>query len=316
MRLVNTLKQQSKMEGMNFTRRSGGISLSLISSVIYLLAIVACLGGGTGTPNAGPSTQSITQSPLRPEVTVRFFDVGESGDGFLVSTWEGKHMLIDGGRRNSGVVNALQALNVPRIEVLVATNPDADHIGGLIPILKTIPVGEVWLSGDTNTTITFEDFLDAVNNSKAVVHTAHQGDVIRLGSLAMPVINPPEPLFPSRNNNSVALRLEIGTVSFLFTGDMEEAAEERLGQSGAKLKSTILKLGHHGSRTSTSPQFLAAVGPEVAVYQAGAGNRYGHPHAETLGLLTRAGVKTYGTGKNGVITIITDGVAYRVETEK
>lgn len=245
-----------------------------------------------------------------------FFDVGDSGDGFLVSTWEGKHMLIDGGRRSSEIVASLQALNVSSIDILVATNPDADHIGGLISVLKDIPVAEVWLSGDINTTITFEDFLEAVEDSKATVHEARQGDLIQLGSLAVPVLNPVEPLFSDRNNNSVALRLEIGEVSFLFTGDMEDKAETRLVQSEVNLRSTILKLGHHGSRTSTTAPFLAAVQPEVAVYQAGANNRFGHPHPQVLEALAMAGVKVYGTAENGVITVITDGMTYRVETQR
>ncbi|MBI4329606.1 MAG: MBL fold metallo-hydrolase [Chloroflexi bacterium] len=281
-------------------------------SLWLLLGLAALLGACTPGGVAPTSPPSSTQ----PQVAVTFFDVGESGDGILVATWEEKYMLIDGGRRNSGVVGALQALQVPRIDVLVATNPDADHIGGLIDVLKTVPVGEVWLSGDTNTTITFEDFLDAVSASQAEVHAARQEDVIRLGSLSAQVVNPSEPLFQSRNDNSVALRLEFGQVSFLFTGDMEAKAEGRLVQSGVNLRATILKLGHHGSRTSTSAPFLAAVQPEVAVYQAGADNRYGHPHPETLALLAAAGVPVYGTGRNGVIVITTDGAGYRIETER
>ncbi|MBI2165635.1 MAG: MBL fold metallo-hydrolase [Chloroflexi bacterium] len=233
-----------------------------------------------------------------------------------MSTWEGKHLLIDGGRRNSNVAERLKGLRVPQIDVMIATNPDADHIGGLVEVLRTMPVKEVWLSGDINTTIVFEDFVDAVELSKAKVHAARQGDIIRLGSLSLEVLSPMEPLFPDRNNNSVAVRLEFGRISFMFTGDMEQPAESRLVQSGINLKSTFLKLGHHGSRTSTSPAFLAAVSPQVAIYQAGANNRYGHPHRETLALLDRAGVEVYGTGVNGQITIRTDGISYSIETER
>ncbi len=110
--------------------------------------------------------------------------------------------------------------------------------------------------------------------------------------------------------------MQVGQVSFLFTGDAEEPAEEEMIASGPGLKSTILKLGHHGSKTSTNPEFLAAVQPEVAVYQAGANNRFGHPHPETLALLDQAGVKVFGTGKNGRVTITTDGKTYKVEAER
>ena len=283
--------------------------LLLTSLLILVLVVVACSPARSSRPTNPPSA-------AKPEVTVVFFDVGDAGDGFLVSTREGKHMLVDGGGRNSGIVGALRARKVSRIDALVATNPDADHIGGLIGVLKAMPVGEVWLSGDTNTTIAFEDFLKAVEASKASVHTARRGDNIRLGSLQVPVLNPAEPMFPDRNNNSVVLRLAIGSVSFLLTGDMEAEAEARLVQSEINLRSTVLKLGHHGSRTSTSAPFLAAVRPEVAVYQAGVNNRYGHPHPETLAALTNASVRVYGTGKNGVIVITTDGKMYQVKTDR
>lgn len=278
--------------------------------ILLILATVAtaCIPESAPPPTPSPAPQPI--------VEVVFLDVGESGDGFLVKTWEEKYMLIDGGRRESGVAEALEARRVPRIDVLVATNPDADHIGGLISVLKALPVGEVWLSGDTNTTRTFEDFVEAVDASRASVHRARRGDVIRLGSLRVQVLSPSEPLFSDRNNNSVALRLEFRKVSFLFTGDMEKEAEARLLAARVPLKSTILKLGHHGSRTSTSSAFLAAVQPEVAVYQAGANNRYGHPHREILEALAGAKVSVYGTAANGVIVITTDGTSYKVETRR
>lgn len=235
-------------------------------------------------PTASPTPPALSASPTQAsgtptlqELSAIFFDVGESGDGFLVATWEDRYMLVDGGRRRSGIVDRLTALNVPRIDILVATNPDADHIGGLIDVLKTMPVSEVVLSGDINTTITFEDFTDAVEASGAKVTAVRRGDVLHLGTVPIDVLHPSEPFFPNRNNNSVVLRLQHGQVSFLLTGDVESQAERDLVRSGINLRSTILKLAHHGSRTSTSAAFLAAVDPEVAVYQAGTNNRYGHP---------------------------------------
>ena len=242
--------------------------------------------------------------------------MGESGDGFLVSTADGKHMLVDGGRRNSGIVASLRNAKVQRLDVVVATNPDADHIGGLIEVLKTIPVTEVWLSGDINTTITFEDFIDAVSASGATVKAVRRGDALTLGTLPVTALHPIEPFASDRNNNSVALRVVVGHVSFLLGGDIEGAAEASMVASGMELRSTVLKLGHHGSRTSTSAKFLAAVQPEIAVYQAGTNNQYGHPHPGTLAALAAAGVKVYGTAANGVVTITTDGTTYQVKAER
>ncbi len=275
----------------------------------------------SGTPTRFPLVQ--TQSPATskdapptPELTVTFFDVGEEGDGFLVSTRAGNHMLVDGGRQSSGIAARLRTLGVKRLDVVVGTNPDQDHIGGLIEVLQTIPVGEVWDSGALNTTVTFQDYQDAIEQSDAELIEVRRGETRSLGSLPVQVIHPSDTAFTGSNNNSVVLRMQVGQVSFLFTGDAEEPAETDMIASGLGLKSTILKLGHHGSKTSTSPEFLAAVQPEITVYQAGANNQFGHPHPETLARLDRAGVKVFGTGKNGRVTITTDGKTYKVETER
>lgn len=242
--------------------------------------------------------------------------MGESGDGFLVSTGDGHHMLIDGGRQSSSIAQILKGAGVKSLDVVVGTNPDQDHIGGLIEVLKTIPVREVWDSGALNTTITFQDYQDAIIKSGAELIEVRRGETRALGSLPVQVLHPSDTVFKDRNNNSVVLRMQAGQVSFLFTGDAEEPAERDMTASGLGLMSTVLKLGHHGSKTSTSPDFLATVQPETAVYQAGANNRFGHPDPETLTLLDQAGVKVFGTGRNGRVTITTDGKTYKVETER
>ncbi len=290
--------------------RRAGLALRILA-LILVVALAAAACSGSAKPAATPSPDST-------QLTVTFFDVGESGDGFLVSTKDGHHMLIDGGRRGSGITELVRKAGVQELDHVIGTNPDADHIGGLIEVLEKLKVRNVWLSGDTNTTITFEDFIDAIDASGAAVHEARRGAVIRLGSYEARVVNPFEPLFSDRNNNSVAVRLQVGKVSFLFTGDMEAQAERRLAalSSDPPLRATVLKLGHHGSRTSTTEDFLAAVRPEVAIYQAGVNNRFGHPHAEVLARLQAAGVRAYGTGVNGKIVITTDDESYKVQTER
>lgn len=287
--------------------RSSILFRFLLVTLVLSLLFSACKQSAKPTPLPGGTL-----------VTLTFFDVGESGDGFLVSTREGAHMLVDGGRRGSGVTQMLQRLGVKELEHVIGTNPDADHIGGLIEVFQKLRVRNAWLSGDTNTTITFEDYVDAIEASGAEVHEARRGDVLRLGGFTATVVSPFEPMFSDRNNNSVAVRLVVGKVSFLLAGDMEAPAERRLValSSEPPLRSTVLKLGHHGSRTSTSEEFLAAVRPEAAIYQAGANNRFGHPHAEVLARLKAAGVATYGTGANGTIVITTDGERFTVRTER
>lgn len=273
------------------------------------LALVALLGGACSPAAPAPAPTAGA------ELAVHFVDVGQ-GDGILVRTPEGKVMVIDGGPRQSGLVAYMRKVGVQQVDVMVGTNADADHIGGLVDVLNAFPVKEVWVSGQPNTTVTFERFVDAVERAKAKGVVARRGDVIRLGGLEAHVLHPVDPLFPDRNNNSVVVRLEFGKVSFLFTGDAERQAEASMLSAGVPLRSTILKLGHHGSRTSSSPQFVAAIRPEVAVYQAGSGNSYGHPHKETLRTLAAAGVRVYGTDTRGTIVVRTDGQTYQVTTER
>lgn len=284
---------------------------------LFILALVAlalatgCRRPPVPTPTPAPSP---TAAPVQ-QVKVHFVDVGQ-GDGIWVETWDGKNMVIDGGRRRSNFAAYLTQRAVNRIDALVGTNPDADHIGGLIDVLGSAAVKEVWISGQENTTITFEDFVDAIARSGALVRRARRGDRFNLGSVPVEVLHPMERFFSGRNNNSVVLKLKFGDISFLFAGDVEKEAEASMAAAGLPLESTVLKLGHHGSRTSTSPPFLAAVRPQLAVYQAGRGNQFGHPHQETTQALRAAGVRTLGTDVNGTIVITTDGKTFTVRTER
>lgn len=269
---------------------------------LFLLLLVGC------TPQAQP-----TLSPALLELHV--VDVGQ-GDGLLVRTPEGKVMVVDGGPRRGGFADYLSRVGVQRIDVLIATNPDADHIGGLIEVLRRFPIGEVYVSGDINTTRTYEDFLDALDASGAPVRVPQRGEHIPLGSVTVEVLNPSEPRFPDRNNNSVVVKVTHGKVSFLLMGDAERLAEERMVASGLDLRADVLKMGHHGSRTSTWPSFVEKVRPRIAVYSAGQDNPYGHPHKEPLQNLTSRGVTVYGTDRYGTIVVSTDGQTVQVHTER
>ncbi|MDW8120308.1 MAG: ComEC/Rec2 family competence protein, partial [Chloroflexota bacterium] len=242
-------------------------------------------------------------------------DVGQ-GDGLLLRSPEGRVMVVDGGPRRGGFADYLAKVGVQRVDVLIATNPDADHIGGLIEVLRRFPVGEVYVSGDINTTRTYEEFLDALDASRAPVRVPTRGDRIPFGSVTVEVLNPSEPRFPDRNNNSVVVKVTYGEVSFLLMGDAERAAEERLVSTGADLRADVLKMGHHASRTSTWPFFVERVRPRIAVYSAGRDNPYGHPHKEPLQNLLSRGVTVYGTDKYGTIILSTNGKTLQVQTER
>jgi beta-lactamase superfamily II metal-dependent hydrolase len=158
-----------------------------------------------------------------------------------------------------------------------------------------------------NNTVTFENFLEAIENNNIDVHIPEPGDEIRAGSIYMQVISPPPGEHKNANDNSVVLRMVHGNTSFLFTGDAEIDAERWILENYTELQTDVLAVGHHGSRTSTSEAFLAAVNPSIAVIQVGKNNRYNHPHREILDRLNAHGAIIYRTDEIGTIRMITNG---------
>lgn len=246
---------------------------------------------------------------------MHFIDVGQ-GDSILIDLGP-TEILIDGGEASPGVVSYLKNYVDGPLEVMVATHPHADHIGGLPAVLNSFQVQQIWYNGETSSSKTYTTFMSAVQAEDAEVHVGKRGDRITTGSLTFTLLNPAT-LAGTINNNSIVLELSYGKIDFLFTGDAEKEAEAAmlLAADTPVPDVEILKVGHHGSRTASSKDFLVATGPEVAVYMAGTGNSYGHPHQETLNALDQAGAKVYGTDVNSTVIISTDGTTYTITTKK
>jgi len=331
-----------------FRLTCGSLLIGLISFVLLCSALNVFLSGSTATSGTSrqdrpqsaampassnsslvtrsqpaPTTQPASPVPTIPHndtaitgkqfLEVHMIDVGQ-GDSILIRTAEGKTALIDGGYDNGLALAYLRAQGINHIDVMVASHPHADHIGGLVEVLNALPVSGFWTSGASHTTGTYERLLDAIDRAKVPYHEVQRGDTIPLGRLTFEVLHS-DPNAYDLNNTSVVLRLTYGNVSFLFTGDAEQAAEqEMLATVRDHLKATILKVAHHGSYTSSSDQFLAAVQPAIAIYSAGRDNNYGHPHRKTIQALQRVGATVYGTDEHGTIVITTDGVNYQVHT--
>jgi len=242
-------------------------------------------------------------------LTVHFIDVGQ-GDSMLLDLGD-TEVLIDGGDKSPGVVSYIDDYVDGPLEVMVATHPHADHIGGLIAVLGAFEVDEIWLNGDTSTSQTYSQFMSAVNSEGCEVYEARRGNTIQAGNLTFNVLHPIN-LSGTPNNNSIVLSLSYGQVDFLFTGDAEQEAEASMLAEGIVPDVEILKVGHHGSRTASSLQFLQAAEPECAIYMAGQGNSYGHPHEETIINLCEIGAEIYGTDIHGTIIVTTDGETYNV----
>lgn len=249
------------------------------------------------------------------ELQVHFIDVGQ-GDAILVQSPSGENMLVDAGDNDYGsqVVNYLHSQGVKELDIVVGTHPHADHIGGLDTVINSIPVKNIYLPQVTHTSRSFEDVLLAVKSKGLKINTARAGITIPFKGVQSKFIAPVEEKYEDLNNYSAVIKLNYGLKSFLLTGDAEHESENQMLASGADLKTTVLKIGHHGSSSSTGYNFLKAAAPEYAVIMLGKDNPYGHPHRETLSRLTAAGIKIYRTDRNGNIVISTDGKNINIKT--
>lgn len=251
------------------------------------------------------------KSPAR-ELRVSFLDVGQ-GDSILIESPSGIDLLVDAGKDRSAVRMLPRVLGPldRTIDMVVATHPDADHIGGFPAVLAHYRIETVLLSGRAADTSQATHLDAAVWDEGARVFFAREGMRLHLGAgVYADVLHPEANVAALRDTNdaSVTLRLVYGDTAFLLTGDAPAWVEERLVREyGTELKSDVLKAGHHGSRTSTSEHFLAATDPETVVISAGKDSSYGHPHPEVLEHIQESGAQVLSTIERGTITFVSDG---------
>lgn len=250
------------------------------------------------------------------DLAVHFIDVGQ-GDAILVLSPNGSTMLIDAGPKTAGqkVVSYLKKAGITSIDLVVATHPHEDHIGGMQDVFSNFSVKKVIDSGLAHTSSTYENFLKTIDQKDIAFEIAKSGNKVNLDKdLNIDILHPGTTV-NDPNNNSVVLKLTYEKTSFMLTGDAEKEAEEIILSSSKDLSAQILKVGHHGSSTSTSTAFLQSVKPEVAVIQVGTDNKYGHPTQETINKLNNSGVKIYRTDLQGDIIITSNGQSYSVNVQ-
>ena len=235
---------------------------------------------------------------------IHFLDVGQADCALIIA--DGKTMLIDGGEIGAGpeIIDYLHAQGVEKLDVMVATHPHSDHIGGLPYIVENIEIAQTYISPYVHTSATYEKLLNNLADSKSLVTIPEAGDTFRLGDAECQILSGGQG-FDDPNDASIVLRVSYGDVSAVFTGDAEVPVEKQILASGLEVRSNILKVGHHGSETSSCQDFLDAVMPEIAVISCGIGNSYGHPHAVTLEKLT---CEVLRTDVEGAIVLASDGL--------
>ena len=294
---------------------------------------------GSGPPNASsnaatspPSTSTnTTESPqIRSSANGTFevhsINVGQS-DSTLIIGPTNQTMLIDtGDYRDDGeiVLDYLKEHNIDRIDYLVTSHADADHIGGNAAVIRYYEteangIGAIYDPGIASNSQTYQDYLDAVEKYDITLYETHAGDDIPFEGVQTQVLNPPENYIDSeqRNENSIVLRVTFGQTSFILPGDIEETGESHLvDEYGARLNSTILKAAHHGSGGSNTNSFLDAVSPKVALISSAYDSQYGHPRPETLRRLADRNIEAYWTATHGNIVLASDGTTIDIATQR
>lgn len=250
-------------------------------------------------------------------LTVTFLDVGQ-GDAILIETPDGVQVLIDGGP--DGTVLRELAASLPRfdrtLDLVIGTHPDKDHIGGLIDVLERYRATAIITTENTGETTVAATYHDALLAEAAQVTLARAGQVYQLGaSTSLAVFSPAgDPSFLESNTASIVVQLRYGDIEFMLTGDAPQGIEDYLVATyGEQLESEVLKLGHHGSKTSSGAGFLASVAPQFAVVSADLNNSYGHPHADVVARVTNLGIPILSTATDGRVMFQTDGTTVWVK---
>ena len=298
-------------------KQKAGIVLAALSVALYFsaaltqpLPTVVSPAGSPQQDSGAPSTTTQTST----NVTIKFIDVGQ-GEAILIALPE-KTMLIDAGPTGSApkIAQVLQELGRNKIDYLVATHPDEDHIGGMADVISSTQIGTIYAPNKTNNTATYRKFLTAIQNNNLQITLAEAGTIIdQTDSYKLEILWPTKDAnFPDTNDYSVIIKLTVGTKTFLFTGDAPTSAI--LNSNPGHID--VLKLSHHGSRTGTNEQLVRRLSPTYAVLSYALDNSYGHPMQSVLNALHKHSVEVWGTGANGTITITCDGTTIDISSEK
>lgn len=294
--------------------------LLLLMTILLAISLIACTtiqASSTGVPTSTPATSVVaSNAKYATDLKVHFVDVGQA-DCILVELPNNQKMLVDAGNNEDKdtIISYLNSKSIKKIDYLIGTHPHEDHIGSLDSVISNYEIGSIYMPKISSNTKTFEDVLLAIKAKGLKVVAPETGTYILNDNqgLSIQVLAPNSSTYEDLNNFSIVLKLKYKDTSFLFTGDAESLSESEILKKSYDIKADVLKIGHHGSKSSTSAEFLKKVAPKYAVISAGAGNTYGHPNQETLAKLNEGKVQVYRTDIDGTIIFTTDGSKITVE---
>lgn len=301
------------------------IPVAILSICLIIISVVLDKAGildeeikKASTVNSN-ETQSLTPNDSDIILTAHFIDVGQGDCSLFISGDEA--MLIDCGESeySDEVIAEIRSYGVTELDYIVATHAHSDHMGGMADIINTIHADNIIISEPSEKssgTKTYEKFLDAVDASDSEIILAEPGYTFTLGEAKCEILAPFEVSETEENNNSVVMYITAGTKSFLMTGDAEKAIEKDIVAAYPSLHADILKLGHHGSKTSSCDDFLSLVRPKIAIISVGKNNNYNHPSESTIQALDEHDIEYYRTDKSGTITIDCTYDSYALSFER
>lgn len=292
-------------------------AIRVLLLIVFTLFFTACSSSDTTVSNnelekykeEKLKTEDITKSNnINDIIKIHFIDVGQA-DSILIQDSNNNTMLIDAGNNDDSdlVVNYIKSQGINTINYLIGTHPHEDHIGGLDAVIDNFNIETVILPKATSTTKTYKDVLLSIKNKNLNITPAIAGKSFSLGDIQSEILAPNNSEYDDLNNYSIVLKLTYKNNSFLFTGDCEDISENEILSLGHNLKSDLLKVGHHGSNSSTSLPFLKSVCPKYAIISVGKNNKYQHPTQETLDKLNSQNIKTYRTDELGNIIVTSNG---------
>ncbi len=246
---------------------------------------------------------------------VHYLDVGQ-GDSIFIELPNNETMLIDAAEsyQSENIINYLKNLNYQKIDYVIGTHPHTDHIGGLKDIINTFEIGKIYMPKVVSTTKTYESLLMAIKDKNLKINTAKAGTtIIDTDALKINILAPNNSTYTELNNYSVVTKITYGTTKFLFMGDAEKLSENEIKEN---VSADVIKIGHHGSNTSSSIDFIKKVNAKYGIISVGLNNKYNLPKEETITNWENSGTKIYLTSTNGTITAISDGTNIKIESEK
>jgi len=265
--------------------------LCLLLAFLCTLFLVSC----------GNNSKVVDKENLK----IHYIDVGQ-GDSELIQV-DGKNILIDAGTSDKKALNYLKSIGITSIDYVIATHPHEDHIGSIDDVINNFNIGTFYAPKIAATTKTYENMVKALKSKNLKINVPKVGEELSIGKASLTFLAPNNSKYEDMNNYSVVIKLKYGNNSFIFMGDAEDVSEKEILGKQLDIRADVLKVGHHGSHSSTTQAFLDQVNPKYAVISCEKGNDYGHPHKETIDKLNGKNINVFRTDLQGTIIATSDG---------